>query len=429
MGFPENFLWGGAVAAHQLEGAWDVDGRGPSICDVLTGGAAGVARKITDGVIDGLNYPNHRGIDYYHTFREDDALFREMGFKCFRTSISWSRIFPNGDEEEPNEAGLKFYEELFSDYRAKGMEPVVTLSHFEMPLHLAKMGGFTNRKVVDCFVRFATTVMERYKDLVTYWLTFNEVDNQMNMHTPIFPYTNSGIIPNPDDTPHEVEQKVWQAIHNEFVAAAIAVKRGREINPDFQIGCMLSFVPIYPETCRPDDVMLAQEQMRKRYLFGDVYVHGEYPRYLLKWWERDGIDIAMEPGDLDAIKDGTVTCIGTDHAPHTAEEKEKGAAGMVGLETAFGVCYTKLCKQEGLPLEVLVHLMSTRPAEILGLAKGQLEPGYDADFVLVDLDTPYTVDKDKLHSKSHNTPFDGVELYGKVCATIKGGKITYQAEE
>ena len=203
----------------------------------------------TDGVIDGLNYPNHRGIDYYHTFREDDALFREMGFKCFRTSISWSRIFPNGDEEEPNETGLKFYEELFSDYRAKGMEPVVTLSHFEMPLHLAKMGGFTNRKVVDCFVRFATTVMERYKDLVTYWLTFNEVDNQMNMHTPIFPYTNSGIIPNPDDTPHEVEQKVWQAIHNEFVAAAIAVKRGREINPDFQIGCMLSFVPIYPETC------------------------------------------------------------------------------------------------------------------------------------------------------------------------------------
>ena len=132
---------------------------------------------------------------------------------------------------------------------------------------------------------------------------------------------------------------------------------------------------------------------------------------------------------IDAIKDGTVTCIGTDHAPHTAEEKEKGAAGMVGLETAFGVCYTKLCKQEGLPLEVLVHLMSTRPAEILGLAKGQLEPGYDADMVLVDLDTPYTVDKDKLHSKSHNTPFDGAELYGKVCATIKGGKLTYQAED
>lgn len=340
MGFPENFLWGGAVAAHQLEGAWDVDGRGPSICDVLTGGAAGVARKITDGVIDGLNYPNHRGIDYYHTFREDDALFREMGFKCFRTSISWSRIFPNGDEEEPNETGLKFYEELFSDYRAKGMEPVVTLSHFEMPLHLAKMGGFTNRKVVDCFVRFATTVMERYKDLVTYWLTFNEVDNQMNMHTPIFPYTNSGIIPNPDDTPHEVEQKVWQAIHNEFVAAAIAVKRGREINPDFQIGCMLSFVPIYPETCRPDDVMLAQEQMRKRYLFGDVYVHGEYPRYLLKWWERDGIDIAMEPGDLDAIKDGIVDYISLSYYMSVAVSSQ-GSSSTRWSTASTGWCPTR----------------------------------------------------------------------------------------
>ena len=132
---------------------------------------------------------------------------------------------------------------------------------------------------------------------------------------------------------------------------------------------------------------------------------------------------------IDAIKDGTVTCIGTDHAPHTAEEKEKGAAGMVGLETAFGVCYTKLCKEEGLPLELLSHLMSTRPAEILGLAKGQLEPGYDADFVLVDLDTPYTVDKNKLHSKSHNCPFDGAQLYGRVCATVKGGELTYQAEE
>ena len=140
------------------------------------------------------------------------------------------------------------------------------------------------------------------------------------------------------------------------------------------------------------------------------------------------VDCPTGESSLTTNEDGTVTCIGTDHAPHTAEEKEKGAAGMVGLETAFGVCYTKLCKEEGLPLELLVHLMSTRPAEILGLAKGQLEPGFDADFVLVDLDTPYTVEKEKLHSKSHNTPFDGVELYGKVCATIKGGKITYQAQ-
>ncbi|MBW3093479.1 6-phospho-beta-glucosidase [Bifidobacterium sp. 82T10] len=310
MKFPDGFLWGGAVAAHQLEGAWNVDGRGPSICDVLTGGAHGVKRVITaDGVEPGRNYPNQRGIDYYHTFREDDALFQEMGFKCFRTSISWSRIFPNGDDAEPNEAGLKFYEELFSDYRAKGMEPVVTLSHFEMPLALAKQGGFTNRKAIDCFVRFATTVMERYKDLVKYWLTFNEVNNQMEMHTEIFPYTNSGIIPDPNDTPHEVEQKVWQAIHNEFVASALVVRKGHEINPDFKIGCMLAMVPIYPATCKPDDVMHAEVLMRDRLLFGDVYCYGEYPHYLTHRWERDGFDIKMEPGDAEIINHGIVDFI------------------------------------------------------------------------------------------------------------------------
>ena len=155
------------------------------------------------------------------------------------------------------------------------------------------------------------------------------------------------------------------------------------------------------------------------------------------WFTNDTCDYRVNPpirtaddvqALVDGIRTGIVDAIATDHAPHSEEDKLKGMAGMVGSETAFGVCYTKLCKQEGLPLEVLVHLMSTRPAEILGLAKGQLEPGYDADMVLVDLDTPYTVDKDKLHSKSHNTPFDGAELYGKVCATIKGGKLTYQAE-
>ena len=156
------------------------------------------------------------------------------------------------------------------------------------------------------------------------------------------------------------------------------------------------------------------------------------------WFTNDTCDYRVNPpirtaDDVEAlvegIRTGIVDAIATDHAPHSEEDKLKGMAGMVGSETAFGVCYTKLCKQEGLPLELLVHLMSTRPAEILGLAKGQLEPGFDADFVLVDLDTPYTVEKEKLHSKSHNTPFDGAQLYGKVFATIKAGKITYQAEE
>ena len=171
---PENFLWGGAVAAHQLEGGWDADGRGPSVSDVMTGGAHGVARRITDGVLPGEHYPNHEGIDFYHTYKEDVKLFAELGFKCFRTSISWSRIFPRGDEREPNEAGLQFYDDLFDELLKYGIEPVVTLSHFEMPYALAKeYGGWMNRQTIDFFVHYAATVMQRYKNKVKYWMTLD----------------------------------------------------------------------------------------------------------------------------------------------------------------------------------------------------------------------------------------------------------------
>ena len=179
MAFPKDFLWGGAVAAHQLEGGWNEDGRGPSVSDVLTAGTVSIPRRITDGVIEGESYPNHKGIDFYHTYKDDIALFGELGFKCFRTSISWSRIFPNGDETEPNEAGLKFYDDMFDTMHKYGIEPVITLSHFEMPYGLAKnYGGWVNRKLIEFFVRYATTVMERYKDKVKYWMTFNEINNQ-----------------------------------------------------------------------------------------------------------------------------------------------------------------------------------------------------------------------------------------------------------
>lgn len=191
MAFSNNFLWGGAVAAHQLEGAWNVDGRGPSVCDVVTGGDMNTPRRITDGVIHGERYPNHNGIDFYHTYKEDIKLFAEMGFKAFRTSISWSRIFPNGNEEQPNEAGLRFYDDLFDELLKYGIQPVITLSHFEMPYHLAKVyGGWINRKVVDFFVRYAVTVMERYKNKVRYWMTFNEINNQVQTQWDISGWTN-----------------------------------------------------------------------------------------------------------------------------------------------------------------------------------------------------------------------------------------------
>ena len=286
---PENFLWGGAVAAHQLEGGWQEGGKGLSVADVMTAGRHGVAREITDGVIEGKYYPNHEAIDFYHHYKEDIALFAEMGFKCFRTSIAWTRIFPNGDELEPNEAGLQFYDDLFDECLKYGIEPVVTLSHFELPFHLVKeYGGFTNRKVIDFFVRFAETCFRRYKDKVKYWMTFNEINNQANYQEDFAPFTNSGIVYKEGD---DREAIMYQAAHYELVASARAVKIGHEINPDFQIGCMIAMCPIYPATCNPKDILMAQKAMEKRYYFADVHVHGYYPNHILKYWRRKEIKV------------------------------------------------------------------------------------------------------------------------------------------
>lgn len=308
MGLSENFLWGGAVAAHQLEGAWNIDGKGISASDVMTAGAHGIKRKITDGIIENENYPNHRGIDFYHKYKEDIALFAEMGFKCFRTSIAWTRIFPTGEENEPNEEGLKFYDNLFDEMLRQNIQPVVTLSHFEMPYHLIKKyGGFRDRRVIDCFVKFSLTVMERYKDKVKYWLLFNEINNQTNMNNEIFAFTNSGILFKEGENR---EQTVYQAIHNELVAGAIVVKKGHAINSDFQIGCMLAMVPVYPATCNPEDVMRCEEVMRDRFLFGDVYVRGYYPDYIRTLWKTKGIHVEMEQEDEQILREGTVDYIG-----------------------------------------------------------------------------------------------------------------------
>ncbi|MDO5784745.1 MAG: 6-phospho-beta-glucosidase [Eubacteriales bacterium] len=308
MALPENFLWGGAVAAHQLEGGWDADGRGPSVSDVLTAGAHGVPRRITDGVVEGERYPNHKGIDFFHTYKEDIALFGELGFKCFRTSISWSRIFPKGDELEPNEAGLQFYDDMFDELHKHGIEPVITLSHFEMPYYLAKeYGGWMNRKVVDFFVHYATTVMERYKDKVKYWMTFNEINNQSNTAIDIFGWTNSGVKFSEFEDP---KKTLYQVAHHELVASALVVKKGHEINPDFQIGCMCAFVPFYPYSCNPDDVMMASESMHERYYFADVHCRGHYGAYAKKAWERGGNAPVMEPGDEQILEEGKVDYIG-----------------------------------------------------------------------------------------------------------------------
>lgn len=304
----KDFLWGGAVAAHQFEGGYNEGGKGLSVADVMTAGAHGVPRKITDGVVEGEYYPNHEAIDFYHHWKEDIALFAKLGLKCFRTSIMWSRIFPKGDELEPNEEGLKFYDEVFDEMLANGIEPVITLSHFEMPYYLVKeYGGWRNRKLVEFFERFARVCFERYKGKVKYWMTFNEINNQMNTMNPIFLFTNSGVELVEGENPREV---MFQAGHHELLASALAVKACHEIDPEAKIGCMCSFVPIYPYSCKPEDVMLAEHSMNERWFFMDVHCRGYYPSYALKEFEREGYDIKMLDGDAEILKEGTVDYIG-----------------------------------------------------------------------------------------------------------------------
>ncbi len=344
MSLPENFLWGGAVAAHQLEGGWDQDGRGPSVSDVLTAGTVSERRRITDGVVAGESYPNHKGIDFYHTYRDDIALFAELGFKCFRTSISWSRIFPNGDELVPNEAGLAFYDDMFDTMHKYGIEPVITLSHFEMPFYLAKhYGGWMNRKCIDFFVRYAVTVMERYKDKVKYWMTFNEINNQADTSLDIFGWTNSGIKFSEFEDP---KKALYQAAHHELVASALVVKKGHEINPDFKIGCMCSFVPVYPYSCDPEDVMLANEAMHGKFYFMDVHCRGHYGAYAKKAWAREGNAPLMEPEDEKILSEGVVDYIGFSYYMSDAVTYVKASdwgwqIDPVGLRYSLNVMYER----------------------------------------------------------------------------------------
>lgn len=308
MSLPKDFLWGGAVAANQFEGGYNKDAKGLSVTDVMTSGSNGIARLITEGINSDYYYPNHEAIDFHSNYKEDIALFAEMGFTCFRTSIAWTRIFPNGDEDSPNEAGLQFYDRVFDELLRYNIEPVITLSHFEMPYYLAKeYGGWSNRKVVDFFVKFAVTVMERYKDKVKYWMTFNEINNQMNYKNDIFGWTCSGVRFSEFNRPEEV---LYQVAHHQLVASAIAVKKGHEINPNFQIGCMAAMVPIYPYSSNPQDVMLASKLMHDRFFFPDVQVRGKYPDYIKKYWEIKDFTIQMEPGDLAILEEGIVDYVG-----------------------------------------------------------------------------------------------------------------------
>ena len=296
--FPKGFLWGGAVAANQVEGAYQQGSKGLSTADVSPKGIMFPFDESFEG-----RYPYHQGIDFYNRYKEDITLFAEMGFKCFRTSIAWTRIFPKGDELEPNEEGLTFYDKLFDELLLHNIQPVVTLSHYEMPLYLVKhYGGWKNRKLVEFYCRFATAVFNRYKDKVKYWMTFNEIN--IVMHAP---FTGGGLI---FDEGENQKNTIYQAAHHQFVASALAVKACHEIIPDAKIGCMLAYSSTYPYSSNPEDYWKSFSLDRETLFFTDIQVRGAYPSYTKRYFEEHGITITKEPGDDDILSQYKVDYLG-----------------------------------------------------------------------------------------------------------------------
>ena len=308
MGFRKDFLWGGATAANQFEGAWNIDGKGPSCADMCTGGSHTRSKRITREIEEGTFYPSHEAIDFYHRYKEDIALFAEMGFKVFRFSIGWSRIFPNGDDAMPNEAGLQFYDNVINECLRYGIEPLITISHYEVPFALCKKyNGWASREMIDIFSKYCEVIFKRYKGRVKYWLTFNEINSST---MPMGGFLSQGIL-NEGTTDFnnqvDIPQLRFQGLHHQFVASAKAVQLAHEIDENYQVGCMILYATTYPYTCKPDDVIEAQKKNRiMNYFCGDVQVRGEYPTYMNRYFKENNIEIKVEDGDEEILKNGCV---------------------------------------------------------------------------------------------------------------------------
>ena len=319
MSFPSGFLWGGATAANQVEGGWNEGGRGPALTDVTTGGSVKEPRYETyidkdgkpgkklqnqplpDGahyaVLDGYHYPNHEAVDFYHHYKEDIALFAEMGFKTYRMSISWSRLYPKGIEKEPNKEGVEFYSNVFMELKKYNIEPLVTIWHFDTPLYLEEHeGGWLNRDLIEYYVRFATTCFTEYNGLVKYWLTFNEINNTV-MFLDMFG----------NKATDEDYQNAYQILHHQFVASAKAVQIGHAINPDYMIGCMICGITRYPATCDPNDILANRYGWEKVIFYcGDVQAKGYYGTYAKRLWDEHNVHLNITEEDLVDLERGTV---------------------------------------------------------------------------------------------------------------------------
>lgn len=338
MSFPTNFLWGGATAANQCEGAYDLDGRGLANVDVLPIGPdrfeilAGKKKhfKFDDEHV----YPAKKGIDFYHRYKEDIKLFAEMGFKVYRFSLAWTRIFPNGNDEQPNEKGLQFYEDVINECLKYDIEPLITITHFDVPMHLVETyGSWRNRKLIECYERLCRTIFTRYKGMVKYWLTFNEIN--MILH---LPFMGAGLC---FEEGENEEQVKYQAAHYELVASALATKIAKEIDPEMQIGCMLAGGVFYAQTPNPKDVWAVRQAEMENYFFIDVQARGKYPSYAIKEWERKGIELDITEEDLTLLAENTVDFISFSYyssrvtADQTEEAEKTAGNAFASLENPY----------------------------------------------------------------------------------------------
>lgn len=309
----KTFLWGGSIASHQCEGAYNQDGKGLGIMDLVTVGSVSKPREFHDAIQDGVVYPSHYGIDFYHRYKEDIALFKEAGFTSLRISVDWSRIFPNGDDKEPNRAGIEHYRNVIMELRRQEIEPIVTLFHFEMPMNVVrKYGSWENRETIDLYLKYAKTMFTEFKDIVTYWATFNEMnhmDSEMEM-TDFFTYMNTGLCYSELKEPAKV---MVRCSYNMTLASVKAVKLGHEINPEFQIGCVFGVTPVYAWSSNPEDSIKAFQAMDKDWYQIDAMCKGEFPEYKLETYRQRGVDIKISEEDKQAFREGKIDFIGVNY--------------------------------------------------------------------------------------------------------------------
>jgi 6-phospho-beta-glucosidase len=426
LNFPKGFLWGGATAANQCEGAWDVDGKGMTVQDcMIYKEKAGIADfkkqfEFTSGDLEKAlkaspedNYPKRRGIDFYHHYKEDIKKFAEMGFKALRISIQWARIFPNADDKEPNEKGLAFYEDMLKELKKYNIEPIVTLSHYEPPITLVtKYRGWYSREVIDMFVKYAEVCFKRFGKYVKYWLTFNEVDSMIR-HA-----LTTGALVEDRFTDMPFDQAIYQAMHNQLVASAITTKMCHEIIRGSQVGCMLTKLCFYPFTCKPEDNLATQKRMRDIYKYCDIQVFGEYPKYLLNEIERKGLTIAKGEHDDEILKEGTVDFVSFSYYMTSCMAANTEGLDMAPGNTVNGVKNPYLPSSEwgwqtdptGLRIS-LVDLYDRYRKPLL-----IVENGLGAKDVVEDgkVHDPYRIEylRDHVKAMSDAINKDGVELLG-----------------